>query len=252
MRAASAGRARLREVKHGGEARMLVYGHGPEDGSGPRFNTLPSFAWCRLQGADGVELDVRRTADDHVVDVHDVDVDGRAIADTLRRDLPPEIPDLAAALDECAGFPVVVELKNFPQDAGFDPAQRLPQLVVDLLEERGGRDDVVVSCFGLAALDVVRLRAPGIPTAGLLFSRQPDLEQLGPVADGGHDFVHPYEAMVDEAFLDAAARVGLPVDVWMLDVDAARYDELAQLGVHGVITGQIRAARAAADRKPLA
>jgi glycerophosphoryl diester phosphodiesterase len=231
---------------------MLVYGHGPEDGSGPLFNTLPSFDWCRQQGADGVELDVRRTADDQVVVVHDVTVDGRAIADTDRRDLPPEIPDLAAALDACAGFPVIVELKNFPQDAGFDPSQRLPHLVVDLLEQRGRRDDVILSCFGLAALDVVRRRAPDIRTAGLLFSRQPDVELLWPVADGGHDFVHPYDAMVDDDFLESATRVGLPVDVWMLEVDAARFGELAAAGVHGVITGQIREARAAAGPAPLA
>jgi glycerophosphoryl diester phosphodiesterase len=242
----------MREVKHGGETRMRVYGHGPEDGSGPRFNTLPSFAWCRQQGADGVELDVRRTADDRVVVVHDAAVDGRAVADSPRADLPPYIPDLTAALDACAGFPVIVELKNFPQDAGFDPSQRLPHLVVDLLQDRGGRDDVVISCFGLAALDVVRSRAPGIPTAGLLFSRQPDLDLLRTVADGGHDFVHPYDAMVDEAFVDTAARAGLPVDVWMLDLPPARYDELAALDVHGVITGQIREARAAADRAALA
>src|SRR3954453_22265534 len=119
---------------------MRVYGHGPEDGSGPLFNTLPSFPWCREQGADGVELDVRRTADDHVVVVHDGQVGGRAVADTARADLPASIPDLAEVLDVCRGMTVIVELKNFPQDAGFDTAQRLPHLVVDLLESRAWSD----------------------------------------------------------------------------------------------------------------
>src|SRR3954452_3796790 len=111
---------------------MRVYRHGPEDGSGPLFNTLPSFPWCRDQGADGVELDVRRTADDHIVVVHDVEVDARAIADTRRRDLPAAIPDLVDVLDVCTGLTVVVELKNFPEDAAWDPSQRLPHLVADL------------------------------------------------------------------------------------------------------------------------
>src|SRR4051812_14001065 len=107
---------------------MRVYGHGPEDGSGPMFNTLPSFPWCRDQGADGVELDVRRTADDRVVVVHDAVVDGLAVAEAQRRELPADIPDLVDVLDVCGGLTVVVELKNFPQDPAWDASQRLPHL----------------------------------------------------------------------------------------------------------------------------
>jgi glycerophosphoryl diester phosphodiesterase len=235
------------EVKHGGEVRMLVYGHGPEDDSGPRFNTLPSFRWCREQGADGVELDVRRTADDQVVVVHDVALDGRDIASTSRRDLPDWVPNLSDALDACLGFPVIVELKNFPQDGGWDPSQRLTHLVIELLAERD--DDVIVSCFGLAALEIVRELSPSTPTAGLLFSREPAPELLAPIADGGHTFAHPYDAMVDTEFADEARRLGLPFDVWMLDVPATRFDELARLGAHGVITSQITTARSASDTR---
>ena len=148
---------------------------------------------------------------------------------------------------------VIVELKNFPQDPAFDPSQRLSHLVVDVLADRDGQDDVpddvVVSCFGLAALDVVRERSPRTPTAGLLFSREPTREGLAPIADGGHAFVHPYDGMVDEAFVAEATRLGLPVDVWMLEVPATRFDALAELGVHGVITPQIAAACAAAGAR---
>jgi glycerophosphoryl diester phosphodiesterase len=223
-----------------------VYGHGPEDDSGPMFNTLPSFAWCREQGADGVELDVRRTADDQLVVVHDHAVGGRPVAEAMRHELPATVPDLDAALDACRGMTVVVELKNFPQDPGFDPAQRLPHLVVDLLEQRGGTDDVVVSCFGLDALDVVRARAPHLPTAALLLHRRPPAELLAPLAAAGHRFIHPYDAMVDAELVDAAGALGLEVDVWMLAVPATRFAELAALGVHGVITPQIADATAAA------
>jgi glycerophosphoryl diester phosphodiesterase len=223
---------------------MRVYGHGPEDGSGPMFNTLPSFRWCRAQGADGVELDVRRTLDDRLVVTHDHLSNGHDVADTLRRDLPDEIPDLDAVLHECAGMTVVIELKNFPQDPAWDPSQRLTHLVVDLLATRD--DDVIVSCFGTAALDVVRERSPATPTAALLLHRAPVHDLLAPIADGGHAFVHPYDPMVDEELMNAAADLDLLVDVWMLEVPAARFVELATLGVHGVITPQIAAARRAA------
>jgi glycerophosphoryl diester phosphodiesterase len=226
--------------------RMRVYGHGPEDGSGPMFNTLPSFPWCRDQGADGVELDVRCTSDDQVVVVHDWQLGHRAVSETPREELPPEVPDLADVLDVCRGMTVIGEVKNFPQDPGWDPSQRLAHLVVDLLAERGGTDDVVVSCFGLDALNVVRERAPATPTAALLLHRRPLAELLAPIAAAGHALVHPYDAMVDTAFVDAAREHGLGVDVWMLEVPAARFAELAALGVRGVITPQIAEARAGA------
>ena len=49
-----------------------------------------------------------------------------------------------------------------------------------------------------------------------------------------------------------AARLGLPVDVWMLAVPPSRFAELASLGVHGVITPQLADARAADATRGLA
>ncbi|MBV9292008.1 MAG: glycerophosphodiester phosphodiesterase, partial [Frankiales bacterium] len=142
-------------------ARMLVFGHGieeegPWDGTSPRFNTLPSFSWLRERGVAGVELDVRLTADDVPVVVHEWLVAGRPVGEARRAELPREIPDLADALDVCRGMTVIVELKNFPQDDGFDPSQRLVHRVLDLLAEREWTDDVVLSSFGVDALAVVR------------------------------------------------------------------------------------------------
>ena len=231
---------------------MLVYGHGPEeagtwDGHSPRFNTLPSIPWLRAQGVDGVEMDVRLTSDDEVVVVHDAWLDDRRVCDIARADLPSHIPDLVDALDACAGLTSIVELKNFPQDDYFDPSQRLAHRVVTLLGARDWADDVIVSSFGWDALDVVRREAPHVTTAALMFARGPDPDQLAAAADAGHRLAHPYDAMVDEAFVEAADRLGLAVDVWMLDVAASRYAELANLGVHGVITGQVAAALAAVN-----
>jgi glycerophosphoryl diester phosphodiesterase len=64
-----------------------------------RENTLAAFARAGGLGADGVELDVRRTADDRLVVHHDPRLaDGRVIVDTPARDLPGHIPSLEAAL----------------------------------------------------------------------------------------------------------------------------------------------------------
>src|SRR4051794_29090312 len=204
------------------------------------FNTLPSFPWLRDLGVDGVELDVRRTDDDAVVVIHDHALGGRDVSATRRADLPDWVPDLESVLDVCTGLTVVVELKNFPEDGGeFDPSQRLVHLVFGLLASRGWTDDVVLSSFGAAALDVVLRETPQVTTAALLFARQPAPEQLRMVADAGHRLAHPYDAMVDHAFVVEAQRLGVELDVWLLEVPGSRYVELAGLGVRGVITSQV-------------
>jgi glycerophosphoryl diester phosphodiesterase len=197
---------------------------------------------------DGIELDVRLTTDDEVVVVHDARLDGRRICDIARADLPALIPDLTDALDACAGMTVIVEVKNFAQDEYFDPGQRLVHRVVEILAGDGRADDVIVSSFGWDALDVVRRDAPHLTTAALMFAREPDPAQLVAAADRGHRLAHPYDAMVDPAFVSEAERLGLALDVWLLDVAPERYAALAALDVHGVITGQPAAALAAARR----
>lgn len=227
----------------------LVFGHGPEDDSPHAINRLPSFDWCRSLGADGVECDVRRTSDDHLVVIHDANLpDGRAIAETRRAELPDHVPGLDQILDTCLGLVVNLELKNFPRDPAFDPSQRLTHLVVDLLASRRNIDRVLVSCFDVAALDLVREEAPAIPTGVLLLSRRPAAELLDRVVDHGHGAVHPYDSMVDETFVHEARSRDLEVNVWFGTSDSARFERLVDLGVDGLISDQIAEARRAVDR----
>ncbi len=212
----------------------LVYGHGPDE----TINRLGSFARCRELGADGVELDVRRTADDKLVAIHDHALaDGRHIAETKRADLPAWIPDLADVLDECIGMRVNIEIKNFPRDPGFDSSQRVTELVLELLADRN--DDVLVSCFDFACIDLAK---GSVPTAMLYLSRRPAADLLDAVARHGHGIVHPYDTMVDEAFMDGARERGLAVNVW-LDAGVDRMRELVALGVDGLITSDVTGAR---------
>ena len=71
-------------------------------------------------GADGVELDVHRTADGALVVRHDADAPaGRARPssplDAIRAAVP-DVPTLAEVLDVCAGPLVNIEIKNLPRD----------------------------------------------------------------------------------------------------------------------------------------
>jgi glycerophosphoryl diester phosphodiesterase len=208
----------------------LVLGHDPDV--------------VRAIGADGIELDVRRTVDDHLVVIHDADLpSGIAIAEAMRHDIPWSVPDLADVLDACTGLTVNIEIKNFPRDPAWDPAQRVTRLVLDLLDRRDRRDDVLVSCFDFGAIDLARAR--GIPAAMLYLSRRPAVDLLDAVVALGHDTVHPYESMVDEQLISAARERGLTVHVW----GESRFDELADLGVDGFITEDVEAALRSVRRR---
>jgi glycerophosphoryl diester phosphodiesterase len=227
----------------------LVFGHGPEDDSPHAINRLPSFDWCRRHGADGVECDVRRTGDDQLVVIHDASMlDGRAVADASGAELPEFVPGLDQVLDACRGLIVNVELKNFPSDPAFDPAQRVTRLLLELLAAREYADRVLVSCFDFAALDLVRAEAPAIPTGVLFLSRRPAADLLDRVIDHGHPVVHPYHTMVDETFVHEARARRLQVNVWFGKTDSTRLRTLVDLGVDGLILDQVAEARRAVDR----
>jgi glycerophosphoryl diester phosphodiesterase len=207
---------------------MRVFGHG----AGNDINTLPSFARMQALGVDGVELDVRRTVDDALAVTHD------PVGESLFESL--DVPSLDQALGACRDLLVNIEIKNFPRDPDFDPTQRVTDLVLDLLDKRGGSDDVLISCFDGACLR----RCNELPTALLMLSRRPPGELLE--AADGFRVVHPYDSMVNEEFMVQARERGLTVNVWTgEDESLERMTELARLGVDGIITSAPEVALAA-------
>ena len=111
-------------------------GRGPS-AAGVRENSLAAFHQAMREGADGVELDVRRTADGELVVVHDTEIPGVGPVHSARTgDLPGWLPTLAAALDACGDAIVDIEVKNAPTEPGFDPEQRVAREVVALLALR--------------------------------------------------------------------------------------------------------------------
>lgn len=221
--------------------RPLVLAHRGARRRAPE-NTLEAFRRARELGADGVELDVRRTRDGVLVLHHDPGpVDGPVLG---RVDHPevrerfPSIPTLAEALDVCLGLLVNVEIKNLPWEPDFDASERIADDVVALLESRGG-DRVLVSSFHLATVDHLHGRAPDVPTA-FLFLAGMDLREVADLAaDRGHVAVHPdLRALggpeVAEFVTHAHAR-GLQVNVWTVN-EPADMVRMADLGVDALVT----------------
>lgn len=211
-----------------------IYGHRGASAAAPE-NTLEAFALARSQGADGVELDVRRSADGELVLHHDPDLaDGRIIGATIAADLPASVPTLAAALDTCEGMIVNVELKNIPGESDFDDTCSLADAVVELLHDRGD-DTVLVSCFHLATIDRVKALDPGLRTGLLTLVEPTAADSVGLAAARGHEAIHPYFLFVDDALVESAHAAGLEINAWTVnDPDAIRL--LADRGVDGIVT----------------
>ncbi len=212
--------------------RMLVLAHRGANRLAPE-NTVAAMVRAMELGADGVELDVHRTADDHLVVRHDAASPSGVLCDLSLaqiRSALPEVPTLAEVLDVCQGALVNVEVK--------DPDPRAVDLLVTLLGARDGADDVIVSSFHLPTIDRMRSLAPHVAT-GLLTVGIDPLEALVTVDSHGHRALHPdvrsLRGPVLGALTQRARERGLRVNVWTVnDPDELRRLEAA--GVDAVIT----------------
>jgi len=216
---------------------MLVVGHRGASAA-ERENSIAAFVRAVEQGADGVELDVRRTADGTLAVHHDEHLpDGRLLVELGRRDLEGLVDDLPAVLDACRPLGLVnIEIKNWPEDPDFDPEARLVDAVADLLEARGELDErILVSGFHLGTVDRVRERLPAVATGWLLGLFDDPAPLIETAAAHGHAAVHPHHLLVDERLVALAHDAGLQVNTWTCD-DPDRIRELAAMGVDAVIT----------------
>jgi glycerophosphoryl diester phosphodiesterase len=221
--------------------RPLVLAHRGASHARPE-NTLAAFATARELGADGVELDARRTADGRLVVHHDPHVDGFGLifAEPFAalRAARPKIPTLAEALEECAGMIVNVEIKCLAWEPDADtPDREVVHAVVDLLRATTAPVDLIVSSFDLGAIDACRAFAPEIAT-GWLTSGQEVAAAAATAVEHGHAWLNPDRAAAlraSPAEIAEARRSGVRVNVWTVD-DPADVTTLAAAGVDAVIT----------------
>ncbi len=208
-------------------------------------NTMAAFAHAVDLGYRHLELDVRATADDEVVVVHDASLDrtttgaGKVRAHTLaqldrvRVDGTEPIPRLAEVLAAWPDVRVNIDPKD---DAVVGP-------LVDLLGRGDVLDRVCIMSFsdrrlarirralgpglctalGPAAMARLRLAASGVPTRRLTGQVAQVPIGLGRVP------------LLDAAVVSTAHRLGLPVQVWVVD-DPDEMARLLDLGVDGLMT----------------
>jgi glycerophosphoryl diester phosphodiesterase len=221
-----------------------------------RENTLAAFHAALAQGADMVELDVRRTSDRKLIIHHDPHVvteagTTHAIVELQAVDLPPHVPTLTQALDACTGMEVNVEIKNDDAEVDFDATRSLADAVVEVLRARSDCAQMLVSSFDYATIQRVRELAPEIKTGFLIVAPELDAAVTEPltayinrIADDGHIAIHPHRYAATAELIQAAHARKLAVNVWTVD-KPEELRALTALGVDALITNTPEAARAA-------
>ena len=207
----------------------LVISHRTNMGTMPE-NSLAGVDAALRDGADGVEIDVRATADGAIVLMHDATLtrttgDPRTIASvsltelaTVRiRSMPgyaetEPVPTLAAVLDRVNGRGLlVVEVK----DAGIERA------VAAVIRDRGAESRCWIWAFDPAVASACRSALPAVPAA--LLSAPGSGAQYGydsalnVAATAGLAAVSLHHSLVDDDIVRAAHARGLQIYTWSVD-----------------------------------
>ncbi len=219
-------------------------------------NTLPSFRGAVQAGADVVELDVRLSADNVLVIMHDLDVsattDGSGFVHSLTLDEVkrldasggrgprvevPTLREALALLSRRAG--IDIEIKNLPGEPSFDsPREAAAEEVVRLLHETRFEGIVLVSSFNWLSIERIRELDPEIPTGFLTTATIDPWAALVYARSAGHAFVLPQAPAVFEAganFVKAAHADGVLVGTWTVD-DPEAIERLFEMGIDAIAT----------------
>lgn len=214
-------------------------------------NTLSAFELALRQGADGIELDAKLSADGQVVVIHDQTVDrttgahgrvdqlslaqlkaldaGSSFSPQFQGERIPTLEEVFATLGK--RLLINVELTNYRS-----ATDALVPKVAELVRRHGLQDWVLFSSFHPLNLLRARRLLPSVPAGFLLLPGKAAAliyKVLGRWLSP--KFVHPYFADVDPAYLAAQRRLGRGVNVWTVN-QAEDMRRLFDLGVDGIFT----------------
>lgn len=218
-------------------------------------HTFAAYDLALAQGADVLEVDVRITADDQPMVLHDATLertagDRRALSSLRRRELealdpavrPLHLGDVLGRYGDEARY--LIDLKA--------PSDAVVGAVIGEVVASGLLGRVQIQAFGRRGLRRVRSAHELVSLAQLYLPHSPaglirrDLARVATVADA----IGPEAGSVEPGLVAAAHDRGLRVQPYTVN-DPVRISELLAMGVDGVITDAPDRARAAAGaRKP--
>jgi glycerophosphoryl diester phosphodiesterase len=236
---------------------MLIIGHRGASAVAPE-NTMAAFREALAVGADGIEFDVRLTRDGVPVVIHDstlrrtgglpqrvadlmwdeiskVDV-GSWFAKTFANETVPSLAELFT-LFQTNNSTLYLEMKS---DSVVDQ-RPLAEACVRAIEEHSLQERVVVECFQLPAIKILKEINSEIKTVALfepsftnpsVFSDQRIINQA---VDVGAAALALHHRLARESLVRKAKAAELHVAVWTVD-DPAWIARASAIGIDALIT----------------
>ena len=220
----------------------LIIGHRGASAVAPE-NTITAFRSAILAGADGIEFDVRLSADGIPVVIHDDTLSRthglrRRVADLTGHELDElGVPSLRDLFELMSGNEMLLCLEI--KGSSAELAERCCELVREFsFEER-----TIVECFDLNVLKLVDLK-----TAALFEPRiYPDKYIVDRALAVGASVLALHHRLAKAPLVEKAKLAGLRVVVWTVD-DRAWISRARSLGIEALITNDPATMIEAADR----
>lgn len=236
--------------------RPLLIGHRGSPVHAPE-NTLASFEMACAQGAHAIEFDVKLTADNRVVVLHDATVDrttnghGRLKRFTLAavqqldagswfsaRFAGERIPTLEAV---CAAFGrrlyLNIELTNYST-----PFDTLVARVVEIVRQYHLQDRILFSSFFPHNLVRARRLLPESPLALLILPGRGGRLLLEAALRCKHYLaIHPHISQVTPALVQRVHEAGKRIHVWTVNAEED-IRRMVTLGVDAIFTDDVQKA----------
>ena len=220
----------------------LIIGHRGASAFAPE-NTLTAFIAAVLQGADGIEFDVRLSGDGVPVIIHD---------DTLYRThgLRRRVADLSAKELGDLGVPSLRQLFEVMADNKLllcleikDSSAELAQQCCEMVREFSFEERTIVECFDLSVLKFVDLKK-----AALFEPRfYADHNLIDRALQVGASVLALHHRLAKAPLIEKAKLAGLRVVVWTVD-DPVWVARARSLGIEALITNDPAKMIEAADR----
>ena len=220
----------------------LIIGHRGASAVAPE-NTITAFRSAIHAGADGIEFDVRLSADGIPVVIHDDTLSRthglrRRVADLTGHELDElGVPSLRDLFELMSGNEMLLCLEI--KGSSAELAERCCELVREFsFEER-----TIVECFDLNVLKLVDLK-----TAALFEPRiYPDKYIVDRALAVGASVLALHHRLAKAPLVEKAKLAGLRVVVWTVD-DRAWISKARSLGIEALITNDPATMIEAADR----
>lgn len=214
-------------------------------------NTLAAFELAVRQGADMIELDVKLSADKHVVVIHDSTLDRTTngtgkVAETRIQEIKTldagscfdvtfkdeRIPTLSEVFESVGNQIFInVELTNYTT-----PLDDLPEQVAELVKDHNIESRLLFSSFNPVALRKMKKYLPESPVA-LLAQRGFNGAFARSILANLQDYqaLHPHFSDVNTKLLNRQHHVGRKVFAYTVN-QASQMESLFQLGIDGIFT----------------